>query len=428
MTMGLRQRALKFLQSRLADPPLPLRLVFWDGERFDFSDAPKLTIELRSAAVLRKLLRGDFAGLGEAYVAGNLTVNGRIEDILQTGIALADRIGRSRTMARMQIIGRLLPHRHTKRKDASDIRYHYDVSDDFYRLWLDADLTYSCAYFRSGAETIDQAQQQKLDHICRKLMLRRGERLLDIGCGWGSLLRWAAQHYGVSGVGITLSENQFRYARERLAHDSLKDRVEIRLQDYRDLNESGSFDKVVSVGMYEHVGLAQLPTYFAIAARQLRAGGAMLNHGIVTTDPSGRAQGPAGGEFIDRYVFPGGAVPHLSRVVFEIGNAGLELADIEDLRPHYALTLQHWVRRLEEHPHEAIAASDLRHYRIWRIYLAGMAQAFDRGWLSVAQSLAFKPGPNGPPARPWTRDHVYADAAREQLQPAIADRLDWDSR
>ncbi len=424
--MSLRHRVLQHLRSRLAADALPLRLVFWDGEGFDFAALPSVTITLHSARLLRLLLSGNFAALGDAYVAGEIGVDGSIADIMRVGITLAERVGKSTALSRLGRLASLVPRRHSPRKDRADVGYHYDVGNDFYRLWLDDNMIYSCAYFKDGTEDIDLAQRQKLDHICRKLMLRPGERLLDLGCGWGGLLYWAAQHYGVTGVGITLSERQCAYARQWIAAGQLGGKVEILKQDYRDLADAAGFDKIVSVGMYEHVGIRNLPRYFATVRRLLRPGGAFLNHGIVTTDPHGRAQGPAGGEFIGRYVFPGGAVPHLSRVVFEVARAGLEFADAEDLRPHYARTLSHWSQRLEARRDEAIRAAGERRYRIWRVYLAGMAHAFDRGWLSVAQVLAFRPAQNAEPYRPWTRSYQYRDtrAASGAGSVPLAGRLD----
>jgi cyclopropane-fatty-acyl-phospholipid synthase len=425
LSLSLRRHALAYLRSRLADDPPPLRLIFWDGECFDFAPAHAVTIKLRSPQILKALVRGDFARLGDAYVSGDLAAEGAIEDIVRTGIALAERLGKSPLLGRLYPLSQFLPRGRSRRKEAADISYHYDASNDFYRLWLDENMVYSCAYFRTGWEDIHTAQRQKLDHICRKLLLKPGERLLDVGCGWGGLLHWAARHYGVTGVGITLSERQCAYAREWLAADRLDDKIEIRLQNYRDLAGEEPFDKIVSVGMYEHVGLANLGSYFATVARLLRPGGAFLNQGIVTTDPAGGARGPAGGEFIDRYVFPGGALPNLPRTTLEFARASLELTDVEDLRPHYARTLQAWVRRLEDCRQKAIRAAGAKRYLIWRVYLAGMACAFDRGWLSVAQVLAFKPRDDGVVLRPWTRDYQYGD---DDCGAPLTAGLDWQKR
>ena len=268
-------------------------------------------------------------------------------------------------------------------------------------------MVYSCAYFETGEEDLDTAQEQKLDHICRKLRLRPGEKLLDIGCGWGGLLCWAADRYGIEGIGITLSDQQFAFARERVAAMGLGRRIEIRRQDYREIPDEAAFDKIVSVGMYEHVGIANLPLYLNTIARLLRPGGSVLNHGITATDRDGKAQGPPGDEFIDRLVFPGGEVPHISRVLYEFAGAGLEILDTEDLRPHYPPTLLHWVRRLDAVRDKALEAAGVERYRIWRMYMAGMAYAFDRGWLSVCQVLAQKSLPGAMAPRPWTRRYQY---------------------
>jgi cyclopropane-fatty-acyl-phospholipid synthase len=417
----LRHKLLARLQSRLSDGSLPLRLVFWDGERYDFARQPAVTVTLRSQSLMRHLLTGNMARLGDAYVAGEVVVEGAVEDILRTGIDLAERIGSHPIAAGIaRRVGALRP-RHRRVDDAAAIHHHYDVSNDFYRLWLDREMVYSCGYFRTGSDDIHLAQEQKLDHLCRKLRLQPGEHLLDVGCGWGGLLRWACTHYGVRGTGITLSERQFQYAQERIAAEGLADRIDIRLQDYRDLPGDDVFDKVVSVGMYEHVGLNQMSNYFSILARLVKPGGAVLNHGIIVPGAETRPHGPPGGEFIDRYVFPGGELPNLPQVLTHVAQSGLEAVDVEDLRPHYARTLQHWVNRLETRRAEAIAAAGAERYRIWRIFLAGMAFAFDRRWLSIAQVLAYKAAPAGPAARPWTRKYQYDAAA----PVALADRLDW---
>lgn len=425
--MLLRNRLLDRIRRGFGTDPPPLRLVFPDHTSFDFTPSPAVTIIFHSPKPLKALFRGDFARAAEAYITGQIAVEGPIETVLKIGISLAEKLGQTPNFRRLARMASLLPRLQSKAKDAANIRYHYDVGNDFYRLWLDRRMIYSCAYFRTGREDIHTAQEQKLDHICRKLLLKPGERLLDIGCGWGGLLQWAATKYHVTGVGITLSNQQYSQASEALGSGGLAGQIEVRLQHYMDLRDSDGFDKIVSVGMYEHVGLANLPTYFRAVSGLLRPGGAFLNHGIVSTDADGRPRGPPGGEFIDRYVFPGGAVPHLSRVLIELSRTGLEFADAEDLRPHYALTLQHWSRRLEACRDQAIEAAGPEVFRIWRAFLAGMACAFDRGWLSVAQVLSFKPLSGGEVRRPWTRDYQYRDnLARERSEPVeTAGKLDW---
>jgi cyclopropane-fatty-acyl-phospholipid synthase len=417
--MSLRNRFLGRLRDRLSDDPPPLRIKFWDGEAFDFTPVPRVTIILRTRRLMRFFLTGNMARLARAYVEGEIGVEGGLKDTLQIGIALAERLGKAallRPLAQLSV-----RRRHSKARDEAAIRYHYDVSNEFYALWLDRHMVYSCAYFENGDEDLDTAQEQKLDHLCRKLRLGPGDRLLDIGCGWGSLLCWAAAHYGIEGVGITLSDQQFVYAQDRVATDGLGGQIEIRRQDYREIAGEAIFDRIVSVGMYEHVGIANLPLYFSSIARLLRPGGLALNHGITAADRDGKAQGPPGGEFIDRLVFPGGEVPHISRVLYEIAGAGLEILDMEDLRPHYPRTLLHWVRRLEAAREQAIAAAGPERYRIWRMYMAGMAHAFDRGWLSVCQVLGQKPLANGPAPRPLTRRFQYASTTQTPLGTA----LDW---
>lgn len=417
--MSLRNRFLTRLRDRLTDERLPLRIRFWDGEIFDFASAPNVTLILRSRRLLGWFLTGNIARLARAYVEGEIGVEGRLKDVLEFGITMAERLGKS---SPLRLLSRLAGrHRHTLAGDAAAIRYHYDVSNDFYRLWLDRNMVYSCAYFETGEEDLDTAQEQKLDHICRKLRLQPGEKLLDIGCGWGGLLCWAAVRYGIEGVGITLSDQQFAYASERVAASGLGQQIEIRRQDYREISGEALFDKIVSVGMYEHVGIANLPLYFRTIARLLRPGGGVLNHGITATDRDGHAQGPPGGEFIDRLVFPGGEVPHISRVLYEIAGPGLEILDVEDLRPHYPPTLLHWVRRLEAARDRAIATAGEERYRIWRMYMASMACAFDRGWLSVYQVLAQKHLASGMAPRPWTRCYQYLPVAPVRFTKA----LDW---
>lgn len=276
---------------------------------------------------------------------------------------------------------------HSKERDRQAIHYHYDLPAEFYSLWLDPRMVYSCAYFKNPDENLDSAQVRKLDYICRKLRLRPGERLLDIGCGWGALIIHAASHYGVECVGITLSVSQAEVARERLRRVGLSGRCRVEVSDYRDIDHDLQYDKIVSVGMFEHVGEALLPEYFHIAWNLLRPGGVFLNHAIAYS-ATYRRRGPS---FTDRYVFPDGELLPISTSLREAELNGFELRDVESLREHYALTLHHWIQRLEAHREEARRITDDITYRIWRLYMAGSAHGFRSGRLNVYQALFAKP-------------------------------------
>ncbi|MBI1174347.1 MAG: methyltransferase domain-containing protein [Sideroxydans sp.] len=293
--------------------------------------------------------------------------------------------------------------RHSKRMNREAIGFHYDVSNDFYRLWLDAQMVYSCAYFRHADDSLDDAQSSKLDLICRKLRLQPGERLLDIGCGWGALVIWAARHYGVTAHGITLSHNQYAYAVRRVRELGLDGQVTVELRDYRDLEGEGIYDKVSSVGMFEHVGLRNLPRYFTAVHRLLRDGGLFLNHGITQDEEGGTST--IGFRFINKYVFPDGELDWISNIQVVMERGAFEIHDVESLRAHYALTLRHWVGRLEAHHQEALAFVPEAVYRIWRMYMAGCARQFENGEMGVYQILAVKRN-RRPLALPLTRSYL----------------------
>jgi cyclopropane-fatty-acyl-phospholipid synthase len=304
---------------------------------------------------------------------------------------------------------------HSRRRDAATVRHHYDVGNDFYALWLDRRSIYSCAYFPTGTEDLDAAQEAKLEHICRKLRLQPGEHLLDVGCGWGGLLEFATTRHGVSGVGITLSEPQAEGARARLAAAGVGDRVRIEVRDYRDLPPDWRFDKAVSVGMREHVGAARLPAYFEAVYRALRPGGLFLDHGLVR----GGAAEQRGAvtwlkrrmwkrdAFIQRYVFPDGELVPLGALLTDAERTGLEVRDVENLREHYVLTLHHWVERLERAHPQAAALVGEHTYRVWRLYMAATTLGFLSGRLTLIQTLLAKPRADGSAAVPLSRADLY---------------------
>ena len=398
----IKSRVEKKLAELKVKSPLPLAIELWNGERYALSDQPSVTLKVSGAAALKDLANPDLATLGEAYVEGRIDVEGPIDEALRTAEALSRYLGDAKNGKRPSFW-----NVHSKKRDSKVVRYHYDVSNDFYALWLDRRLVYSCAYFKTGDESLAQAQKQKLDHICRKLRLSPGERFLDIGCGWGALVMHAAERYGVRATGITLSENQHALANERIRAAGLQDRCEVRLQDYRDVPGEGGFDKIASVGMFEHVGLKNLPVYFGTIRRLLVPGGIAMNHGITSIDPESRSVGLGAGDFIEKYVFPDGEVPHLSLVVKEMGAAGLEVMDVETLRLHYAKTLAHWSKRLEANLDAARKHAGDKRLRIWRLYLAGCAHAFARNWVSIQQVIAVKPDNPSRNPLPWTRDYMY---------------------
>jgi cyclopropane-fatty-acyl-phospholipid synthase len=305
--------------------------------------------------------------------------------------------------------------RHRKSADARQIQHHYDVSDDFYALWLDTRRVYSCAYWGDQVATLTQAQEAKLDLVCRKLMLRPGERFLDIGAGWGGLLLWAAEHYGVRGTGITLSRNQHAHVNRLIEQRGLSGRVRMLLLDYRDLPEDDPFEKIASIGMFEHVGRARLPTYFGKIRRLLAPGGLLLNHGITAGGTRNAQLGGGIGEFIERWIFPGGELLHISHVLEVMAEQGLEGLDTENLRPHYARTLWAWSDALEAQLEAARAVTGEQVLRAYRLYLAGSALGFERGWMALHQTLASRPSgamDDGPmrgaqSAYPFRRDYMY---------------------
>lgn len=380
---------------------LPLRLKLWDGHELDLGPTPSVTIVVKDPQLVSEFTHPSLDLLGSAFVEGRLELEGSISEVVRVCDELSQ--------ALVDEDDGNFPTRslHDKATDAESISYHYDLSNEFYQLWLDKEMVYSCAYFKTGEESLEQAQQDKFHHLCRKLRLKPGEYLLDVGCGWSGLSRFAAREYGVKVFGITLSREQLALGRARVKAEGLQDKVDLQLFDYRDLPQDGRFDKVVSVGMFEHVGHANLPLYTKLLFGAVKEGGLVMNHGITAKHVDGRPVGRGAGDFIDRYVFPNGELPHISRISADISEAGLEVVDVESLRLHYAKTLEHWSTRLENKLDQAAEMVPPHILRIWRLYLAGCSYAFAKGWINLHQILAVKPYADGSHDLPWTREDIY---------------------
>ena len=305
------------LPPALQNLQLPLRLRLWDGHEFNLGPAPSVTIVVKDPQLVTQFTHPSLDLLGTAFVEGKLEMEGSIGEVIRVcdelSQALVDDDDGDQPIRTV----------HDKDTDAAAISYHYDLSNEFYQLWLDQDMAYSCAYFQTGTETLEQAQHAKFEHLCRKLRLQAGDYLLDVGCGWGGLARYAAREYGAKVFGITLSKEQLKLARERVKAEGLDHLVELQLLDYRDLPQDGRFDKVVSVGMFEHVGHANLQVYCERLFGAVREGGLVMNHGITAKHTDGRPVGRGAGEFIERYVFPHGELPHMAMMSARISEAGL---------------------------------------------------------------------------------------------------------
>ncbi len=437
--------------NRLFPEPRAFALQLWDGTLLPAQSKATFALVLNTPSVLRHMFSPPIElSLGEAFIRGEFDIEGDIfgacatfKSLAALSLSIPEWVAIARDLFALP---RSSPHtqnergrvslsgaRHSRERDRAAIQYHYDVGNDFYALWLDNNMQYSCGYFPTGRESLDEAQTLKMAHICRKLQLKPGERLLDIGCGWGGLARFAAKNYGVHVVGVTLSAKQMEFANYENARSGLGKQVIVKLQDYRDLTGE-PFDKIVSVGMFEHVGHTQLLEYFGHAYRLLKPGGLFLNHGIssrmtrATFDTTGSAaccdpRKPVrrearwqaslnqrilgAGSFIQQYVFPDGELMPVSAINLMAEQAGFEVRDVENLREHYALTLRHWVNRLEARRPEAIARTDQGTYRTWRIYMAASAIGFELGKSNVNQSLLAKLD-HGTSHLPLSRAGLYA--------------------
>ena len=381
-------------------PQRPFAIEFWDGTRLPASegDGHGPTFFVRSPRAAAHVLRAPGQlGLGRAYVSGEIEVDdidavievldGWQPPALEAGakarllLAAVRAAGLTRPPRRPTSELRPSGRRHSKERDAEAVRHHYDVSNEFFSLFLDDSMTYSCAIFSRGAETLEAAQEEKLETVARKLELKQGDRVLDVGCGWGSFPLWAATRHGASVVGITLSPPQAERARQRAEEAGVADRVEIRVMDYRDL-AGERFDAIASIGMVEHVGEAQIDVYARTLARLLVPGGRLLNHGIARL----RHTDPAAGPFSERYVFPDAEPLHLSRVLLALERAGFVTHHVEGFGDDYAKTLRHWARRLDENLDRALRLAGPERVRVWRLYLRMARNGFESGFLSIYQA------------------------------------------
>ena len=433
-------RSREVLEALFGAPPgRAFHVRFWNGAIDRGRDDAPFTLVLNRRGTLRRmLLPPSELAIVEAYLSGDADVEGDLEraatigdainDALRSPRALVatarkvlalprnsdDSVREARAADRLAAAGRA----HDPSRDRVAVRYHYDVGNDFYALWLDERMVYSCAYFSTPGESLDAAQRAKLDLVCRKLRLLPGERFLDVGCGWGALVMHAAAKYGVRATGITLSERQAELARARIAAAGLEDRCTIEVRDYRELPASEQFDKIASVGMVEHVGAAKLGEYFAALQRVLAPGGLLLNHGIVTlsgTRPRSwreRAERRLWrrDQFISQYVFPDGDLCPLDAVIGAAEGAGFETRDVESLREHYVLTLRAWVDRLVRQRDRAIAIAGERTFRVWRLYMSASAHAFATASINVVQTLLSKPDASGRSSLPLTRRDLLVAA------------------
>ncbi|MFI6657783.1 class I SAM-dependent methyltransferase [Streptomyces sp. NPDC050523] len=421
---------LKSLVEQLLGVPLPVRIRAWDGSQAGPPGAPALVVRNRRA-VRRLLWKPGELGMARAWVAGDLDIEGdlyttldlmsslvweRGEDSRTLLQALRDPQVRAAARGLVKVAGLPLPpappreevrrartHLHTKRSDRRAISHHYDVGNDFYEIVLGPSMVYSCAYWREGG-TLEEAQRDKLELVCRKLDLTPGQRLLDVGCGWGSMAIHAAREHGVSVVGVTLSHEQAAYARKRVADEGLTDRVEIRVQDYRDVAD-GPYDAISSIGMAEHVGAERYLEYAQDLHGLLRPGGRLLNHQIARR-PQRDESAYDVDEFIDAYVFPDGELAPIGTTVTQLERAGFEVRDVESLREHYALTLRRWVANLEVEWARAMRLTSPGRARVWRLYMAACALAFEHNRIGINQVLAVRTpegGASGMPlrARTW---------------------------
>lgn len=422
--MGFMKNLLSTLAPLLEKLPVTVSVQLPSGERTG-PECSAVQLIFRSPKAFAALVGGEVGSVASAIVEGWVEVQGSPRDIMAVaaGLLHGDPVNDTPSWLGQTISKARSLAMHTLIHDAEQIQFHYDLSDDFYALWLDPRRVYSCAYYKDAAMTLAQAQEAKLDHICKKLKLQPGERFWDIGSGWGGLIFWAAEHYGVQAHGITLSRNQFDHVQRLIAEKGLQGRVQVELRDYRQMEGVQPFDKIGSVGMFEHVGSANLTEYFETIYSMLKPGGLALVHGITAGGVSNVELGAGMGDFINRYIFPGGELMHVSRVLHDVAASGLEMVDTENLRPHYARTLWAWSDTLEGKLGEAQAilqaqydeAKAAKAIRAYRLYLAGSAMGFEHGWIALHQMLCSRPDGDlntgvmkgAQSGYPFNREYIY---------------------
>ncbi|RMC98529.1 class I SAM-dependent methyltransferase [Clostridium autoethanogenum] len=385
----------KFLQSAFSDT---VAVKYWDGSEEKYGEGDiKFKVCMNKPISEKDILRDPFLTLGEAYMDGILDFEGNIREILESVYK-----NRERFLNKADIFSKvykIIPN--TLKRSKTDVQYHYDQGNDFYSLWLDKTMSYSCAYFKHENDSLYQAQLNKVDHILKKLNLKEGQTLLDIGCGWGELILMAAKKYGVKAVGITLSKEQLKKANERIEENSLQGKVEVKLADYRELaDKKQKFDRIVSVGMIEHVGRKNLSTYMEDVRDMLNPGGVSLLH-CITAQTEGEVN-----EWIKRYIFPGGYIPSIRELVSLMADNDLHLVDAESLRLHYFKTLKCWAENFEGAIDEVKKMKDTRFIRMWRLYLNACAASFHYGVVDIHQ-FVFTKGLNN--ELPMTRKYLYED-------------------
>ncbi|MGX7329378.1 SAM-dependent methyltransferase [uncultured Enterococcus sp.] len=368
---------------------LPVAVNYWDNtsERYgNLEGEPEITITFNEIIPIKEITKNASLTLGEAYMDKKIEIDGSIQALVTDAYRQANSFLRSKSYIKW------LPKlaRHTKKQNKEDIHSHYDLGNEFYELWLDKTLTYSCAYFQTPEDTLEQAQMNKVRHILNKLFIKEGDSLLDIGCGWGTLMFTAIKEYGVHATGITLSEEQYRFITDKIKAEGLEDQCTVLLKDYREVKNM-EFDHITSVGMFEHVGEDSLEEYFAVVKRLLKPKGTALIHGI------SRQQGGATNAWINQYIFPGGYIPGVAELANHMQTNDLQLIDLESLRRDYQLTLEHWAHNFHEVKEQVLQVADERFYRMWDLYLQACAASFEASNIDVVQYLLVHPGNNSIP-------------------------------